>query len=274
MASSIEKYLSDNQLEKITTPNWVLTKLFTNQRHPLRAAAAAWIYSFMLHRAELSLKNDWIDPKTNNVYIYFTYDEVKELLHCGTTTCWKIFSMLKKTGLITVKHQGFGNPNQIFIHTPDKKFENVQKNTYRPDTNLIKRYADATENMFENWQVAKIRDTTVSKMSDAADESRVGYIRQVFERFKAVNSKKNIENPFGYFMIMLQNGKAKNTQSKPRGKPPNKEKDHSYDLDLFFNHALKYTPKIKAPEREHSYDLNEFDSLATLCTPEIKIPDG
>ena len=245
MSSIIEKYFSDNPSGEISTPNWVIAKLLSDKRHPLRAAAAAWIYSFMLHRAELSLKNNWIDPKTNNVYIYFTYSEVKELLHCGTTTCWKIFSMLKKTGLITVKHQGFGNPNQIFIHTPDKKFENVQKNAYRTTTDLLKKYAAATGNMFEEWQVAKIKDTAASKTANAFNEdSRISYVQQVFERFEEVNAKKTIENPFGYFMMMLQNGKARNNQSTPRGKPSENERSHSYDLAMFDDLCLKYTPKI------------------------------
>lgn len=255
-------------------PNWVIDKIMQSKNR-IHMILAAWIFMFMYDRAELSLKNNWIDPKTNNVYIYFTYSEAKELLHCGTTTCWKIFSMLKKSGLISIKHQGFGQPNQIFLHTPDKKFEKVNKNVYRTTTDLLKKYAAATGNIFEEWQVAKIKDTAASKTANAFNEdSRISYVQQVFERFKAVNSKKNIENPFGYFMMMLQNGKAKTARSRPRGKPPDKEKDHSYDLDLFFNQTLKYTPKIKAPEREHSYDLNEFDRLAMLCTPEIKIPDG
>ena len=51
MSSIIEKYFSDNPSGEISTPNWVLAKLLSDKRHPLRAAAAAWIYSFMLHRA-------------------------------------------------------------------------------------------------------------------------------------------------------------------------------------------------------------------------------
>lgn len=225
-------------------PNWVIDKIMQSKNR-IHMILAAWIFMFMYDRAELSLKNDWIDPKTNNVYIYFTYSEVKELLHCGTTTCWKIFSMLKKSGLISIKHQGFGQPNQIFLHTPDKKFEKVNKNAYRTTTDLLKKYAAATGNMFEEWQVAKIKDTAASKTANAFNEdSRISYVQQVFERFEEVNAKKTIENPFGYFMMMLQNGKARKKQSTPRGEPSENERSHSYDLAMFDDLCLKYTPKI------------------------------
>ena len=50
--SSISKYISENPNEKVTTPNWVVSKLFADNKHPFRAAAAAWVYTFMLKKLE------------------------------------------------------------------------------------------------------------------------------------------------------------------------------------------------------------------------------
>lgn len=251
--SSINKYISENPNEKVTTPNWVLSTLFADNKHPFRAAAAAWVYTFMLSRAEISLKNEWIDSE-NNVYIYFTYDEVKELLNCGTTTCWKIFRMLKKSGLISIKQQGFGLPNKIYLHTPDKKFENEtvqhEASEATSEDKLRRKYAAACDYSFEDWQISQVAEVISVKMPNNTDDQRVLYFKTVYDHLARMQKKKEINNPFGYMIAMIQNGKAKNLS--PRGKSPEPERDEpSFDLDAIMQYAqntpLKYrmTNKLK-----------------------------
>lgn len=236
-------------------PNWVIAKIMeTHHRIPM--IAAAWIFVFMLDRAELSKNNGWIDDN-NNVYIYYPYSEMRKMLNCGNTTCWKIFRMLKKSGLISIKQQGFGLPNRIYVHTPDNRYQNItvsvenESSAETAEDKLRRKYAAACDYSFnEDWQISQISEVLSVKMPNNTDEQRVLYLKTVYAHLVRVQNKKKIENPFGYLLAMLNNGKAKNLS--PRGKSPEPERDEpSFDLDAIMqyyqNTPLKYrmTSKLK-----------------------------
>lgn len=78
---------------------------------------AKLLYTLMLDRMCLSLKNGWIDNE-DKVYIYYTINEIMEELGCSSTTCTKILCELdskKGVGLIERKRQGQGKPDRIYV---------------------------------------------------------------------------------------------------------------------------------------------------------------
>ena len=81
---------------------------------------AKLLYGLMLDRLSLSMMNGWID-KENRVYIYFTLEDICELLNCKTDKAVKLLAELdtnKGIGLIERIKQGQGKPTKIYV----KKF--------------------------------------------------------------------------------------------------------------------------------------------------------
>ena len=81
---------------------------------------AKLLYGLMLDRLSLSMMNGWIDEE-NRVYIYFTLEDICELLNCKTDKAVKLLAELdtnKGIGLIERVKQGQGKPTKIYV----KKF--------------------------------------------------------------------------------------------------------------------------------------------------------
>ena len=81
----------------------------------------------MLDRMSLSIKNQWFDYK-NRAYIYFSIEDIMELLNCGRNKAIKSMRELDDEtgiGLIEKRRQGFGKVNVIYVKTfmPEKTDE-------------------------------------------------------------------------------------------------------------------------------------------------------
>ena len=79
----------------------------------------------MLDRMSLSIKNQWFDEK-NRAYIYFSIEDIMELLNCGRNKAIKSMRELDDEtgiGLIEKRRQGFGKVNVIYVKTfmPEKE---------------------------------------------------------------------------------------------------------------------------------------------------------
>ena len=75
------------------------------------------LYGLMLDRMSLSIKNQWFDEK-NRAYIYFSIEDIMELLNCGRNKAIKSMQELDEEngiGLIEKKRQGFGKTNIIYV---------------------------------------------------------------------------------------------------------------------------------------------------------------
>ena len=72
------------------------------------------LYSLLLDRNSLSIRNDWID-KRGKYFQYFTIEECKEKLNFGHDKVVKLFKELEMNELITRKRQGQGKPSIIYV---------------------------------------------------------------------------------------------------------------------------------------------------------------
>ena len=96
---------------------------------------AATLYSLMLDRVGLSVKNGWLDS-LGRVFIYFVQKDVQKLLRCGHNRATAFMRELERFGLIERKRQGLGKPAMIYVKnissckngTP----ENVANETVEP----------------------------------------------------------------------------------------------------------------------------------------------
>ena len=111
--------------------------LFTDSYFKDLSSDAKILYGPMLDRMSLSIKNQWFDDK-NRAYIYFSIEDIMELLNCGRNKAIKSMRELDDEtgiGLIEKRRQGFGKVNVIYVKTfmsektDEKKFEELMRKT-------------------------------------------------------------------------------------------------------------------------------------------------
>ena len=81
-------------------------------------------YMLIKDRYRYSLSNHWIDEK-NNVFVYFTIEDLKALLHVGKNKVTRIKNKLIDYGLLEIEKQGFNpktkknDPDRIYLLQPE-----------------------------------------------------------------------------------------------------------------------------------------------------------
>ncbi len=105
----------------ITLNNFICfpTALLTSDKYKKLSNDAKLLFSLMLDRTNLSIANKWID-EDSNVYIYFSVQNITELLNCSKTKALRLLNELDiekgGVGLIKKKRQGLGRPCIIYIN--------------------------------------------------------------------------------------------------------------------------------------------------------------
>ena len=102
---------------------------------------AATLYSLMLDRVGLSVKNGWMDS-LGRVFIYFVQKDVQKFLRCGHNRATAFMRELERFGLIERKRQGLGKPAKIYVKNfsgyENNAPENEGNETVEPDQNQEK----------------------------------------------------------------------------------------------------------------------------------------
>lgn len=88
--------------------------LFDGEFKTKLSSDAKILYALLKDRFELSVKNSWID-ENGDVFMYFTRQEMCELLCCGKNKAIKLCNELKDFGLIEEVRQGLNKPNKIYL---------------------------------------------------------------------------------------------------------------------------------------------------------------
>ncbi|MDD3141165.1 MAG: DUF6017 domain-containing protein [Lachnospiraceae bacterium] len=91
--------------------------LFTNDLFKVLSTDAKVLYGLMLDRMSLSIKNKWFDEE-NRAYIYFSIEEIMEMLNCKKNKAIGIMKELDAEtgiGLLEKRRQGQGKPSMIYV---------------------------------------------------------------------------------------------------------------------------------------------------------------
>lgn len=75
---------------------------------------AKLLFTLMLDRTSLSIKNHWYD-KQGKLFIYYTVKETETMLWCSHNKVEKMYHELESVGLIQRKRQGQGKPTKFYI---------------------------------------------------------------------------------------------------------------------------------------------------------------
>jgi len=92
-------------------------QLITSPRFKHLSTDSKLLYSILLDRMCLSIKNHWYDAD-GRVYIYYTVEEICSTLNCGRDKAMKLLAELdtnKGVGLIERIKQGQGKPTRIYV---------------------------------------------------------------------------------------------------------------------------------------------------------------
>lgn len=110
------KYFYGNESEQYSFYR-IPKLLFTSEYFKDLSSDAKILYGLMLDRMSLSIKNQWFDEE-NRAYIYFSIEDIMELLNCGKNKAVKSMQELDDDtgiGLIEKRRQGFGKANIIYV---------------------------------------------------------------------------------------------------------------------------------------------------------------
>lgn len=91
--------------------------LFTDRRYKSLSVEAKVLYSILLDRMSLSIKNGWLD-ENRRVYIYFTLESAIDFFGFGKDKAVRMFRELDQNGgvgLIERRKQGQGKPARIYV---------------------------------------------------------------------------------------------------------------------------------------------------------------
>lgn len=148
--------------------------LFQNDYFKNLSSDAKILYGLMLDRMSLSIKNQWFDEQ-NRAYIYFSIEDIMELLNCGKNKAIKSLQELDQEngiGLIEKKRQGFGKTNIIYVKSfviPDKKIA-VQEDL--PETSQKFEIQTANEKE-DDTEVCKINFKKSQKQTSRSPENKL-----------------------------------------------------------------------------------------------------
>lgn len=105
-------YMANEILENVFYQ--VPKELFTNPNYSKLSSDSKLLYSLLLDRLLLSMKNKWID-NDGKIYLIFSRKEAGELLNLSDKTITKAFKQLNEVKLIYEKRLGFKKNNIIYV---------------------------------------------------------------------------------------------------------------------------------------------------------------
>ena len=142
--------------------------LFTDETLAGISVEAKVLYSFMLDRMSLSVKNCWFDEE-NRVYIIYTIDDILSDFGCASQKALKLLDELENgIGLIERKRLGLGRPNIIyiknFIHNPkEKRYENQTSANMKIEIQEVpKSYSNNNNNNYTDFNDTEKNNTESS----------------------------------------------------------------------------------------------------------------
>ena len=159
--------------------------LFTDSYFKDLSSDAKILYGLMLDRMSLSIKNQWFDDK-NRAYIYFSIEDIMELLNCGRNKAIKSMRELDDEtgiGLIEKRRQGFGKVNVIYVKT------------FMPEKTDEKKYEEELKKFKNKLQEVYISNPNNTNLSDAEmNDNKSNHIISVDEkRFDSDNRSEDYQ---------------------------------------------------------------------------------
>ena len=128
-------------------------ELFVNPYYKNLNSDSKLLYSLLLDRLSVSMKNEWIDEE-GNIFLIFSRKEAQEKLNLSDKTVTKAFRQLTDVKLIYEKKQGFKKNNIIYVG----KINHISTANITSRKNYDSRNGKTTSQESENLRCNKNKD--------------------------------------------------------------------------------------------------------------------
>lgn len=163
--------------------------LFRDEYFRELSSDAKILYGLMLDRMSLSIKNQWFDDQ-NRAYIYFSIEDIMELLNCGRNKAVKSLQELDAEngiGLIEKKRQGFGKTNIIYV----KSFMEREPESQEDSEKFVKQTHEEEDTATE---VYKTNFKKSQKQTSRSPENKLQEVYISNSNYNKSNYNKQSEN--------------------------------------------------------------------------------
>jgi len=150
--------------------------LFTNECFKDLSSDAKILYGLMLDRMSLSIKNQWFDEE-NRAYIYFSIEDIMELLNCGRNKAVKSLQELddeKGIGLIEKRRQGFGKVTIIYV----KSFIQEECEEQKKEKSKMVKFTNQTS--VEEEEIEEVYISNFKKSQKQTSRSPENKLQEVY----------------------------------------------------------------------------------------------
>ena len=226
--------------------------LFTNDYFKALSNDAKILYGLMLDRMSLSVKNQWFDEE-NKAYIYFSVEDIMELLNCGKNKAVKIMQELDDEtgiGLIEKRRQGFGKVNIIYVKTfmPEKTEEKSLEDE-------LKKFKKQTSE--ENEESTEVYNSNFMKSQNQTSRSLENKLQEVY-----------ISNPNNTNLSDTEMNDNKSNQIVSADENRSDSDNRSEDYQAYEN-LVKETIDYESLEVTHHDDMRQVDEIVNLIVETV-----
>ena len=226
--------------------------LFTNDYFKALSNDAKILYGLMLDRMSLSVKNQWFDEE-NKAYIYFSVEDIMELLNCGKNKAVKIMQELDDEtgiGLIEKRRQGFGKVNIIYVKTfmPEKTEEKSLEDE-------LKKFKKQTSE--ENEESTEVYNSNFMKSQNQTSRSPENKLQEVY-----------ISNP-NYTNLSdteMNDNKSNQIVSSDENRSDGDNPTEEYQA---YENLVKETVDYESLEVTHHDDMRQVDEIVNLIVETV-----
>ena len=226
--------------------------LFTDSYFKDLSSDAKILYGLMLDRMSLSIKNQWFDDK-NRAYIYFSIEDIMELLNCGRNKAIKSMRELDDEtgiGLIEKRRQGFGKVNVIYVKT------------FMPEKTDEKKFGEELEKFkkqtsVENEEPAEVYNLNFMKSQNQTSRSPENKLQEVY-----------ISNPNNTNLSDTEMNDNKSNQIVSADENRS-DGDNSTEEYQAYEKLVKETVDYESLEVTHHDDMRQVDEIVNLIVETV-----
>ena len=273
MTDQILEYYYGDESEQYTFYRIPKTLIF-DPKYRYLSTDAKLLYGLMLDRMGLSKRNNWVD-KMNRVYIYFTAQEICEVLNCKNDKALKLLAELdidKGIGLIERIKQGQGKPTKIYV----KKFISI---TDKSDINENNNQVDGENSDFGKTDVRnesnednlclKVENNQLRLSHNAKNTAlsdKVVNVRQIIDRKEEI---LNLEKTAIQTSEKPMSGDRKNlVQEIGKSECNNIDINNTEFSKLEFNKEIDKIDRVEREKRKAKEQI-EYDILSQSYSPQL-----
>lgn len=239
--------------------------LFTSEHFKHLSSDAKILYGLMLDRMALSIKNHWFDEQ-NRAYIYFSIEDIMELLNCGRNKAIKSLQELDDEtgiGLVAKRRQGFGKANIIYVKSfmiveatsdmHEDTIEKFDKATYDEDTEKEKFKNQTIEENVDDTEVYKTNFMKTQKHTSRSPENKLQEVYISNSNNTNINNTNLSENKSNHIVSADGIGSEEDEM----------ETLHAYQSLIKDN--LDYDSLLVS----HPHDKNQIDEIVDLIVETV-----